>query len=89
MKLQDIRIERRDDLIELVVVGIDRDRNDLRTTTNPICQAAGIIGLDVPGLFGKKMKPVWDAPSATARSTASAVFSPHIFTSVFMRSDLA
>ena len=47
MKLEHVRRQRRDDLIEIVAVGIDCDGHDLRLAANAIGKRAGIVRLDI------------------------------------------
>lgn len=84
MKLQDIGTQQRDDLIEVVSIGIDRNSNDLGTAADAVRKGACNVRLDVARALGKNMKPIWVAPRSTARSTASGVFNPQILISGLM-----
>ena len=54
MELQDIRADHRHDLVELVIVGIDGDRDDLGPAADTIGEHTGIGGFDMPRALGKE-----------------------------------
>ncbi len=83
MKLEYVRLEESNNFFQFLVIGIDRYSDDLGSSAHTISQCTCRKRIYVARLFSKKMKPIWVAPRATARSTASCVFKPQILMSGF------